>query len=132
MILALQKRLYLIHLKSTIWNSVRRYYVPLPVFINMISQSMIGIYFTDMFNYPKHVRKVDTYRTARQLINTYELHPEIEEDFWKLENFKSIKYLYISYHIVMTLIGYLSFHHTYFIMKRFIESYSVSFLLFSY
>ena len=57
----------------------------------------------------------DTSRTARQIINTYELRPEIEEDFrqmkdfWKLEDFKSTKYNYITYHIVMTLVGYLYF-----------------------
>lgn len=57
----------------------------------------------------------DTSRTARQIISTYELRPEIEEDFrqmkdfWKLEDFKSTKYNYITYHIVMTLIGYLYF-----------------------
>lgn len=57
----------------------------------------------------------DTTKTARQIIQIYELLPEIEEDFrqmkdfWKLENFKSTKYNYISYHIVMTLIGYLYF-----------------------
>ena len=52
----------------------------------------------------------DTGRTARQIINTYELRPETEEDFrqmkdfWKLEDFKSTKYNYITYHIVMTLV----------------------------
>ncbi len=57
----------------------------------------------------------DTGRTAQQIINTYELRPEIEEDFrqmkdfWKLEDFKSTKYNYITYHIVMTLVGYLYF-----------------------
>lgn len=57
----------------------------------------------------------DTNRTARQIINTYELRSEIEEDFrqikdfWKLEDFKSRKYNYITYHIVMTLVGYLYF-----------------------
>jgi len=57
----------------------------------------------------------DTNRTARQIINTYELRPEIEEDFrqmkefWKLEDFKNTKYNYITYHIVMTLVGYLYF-----------------------
>ena len=41
----------------------------------------------------------DTGRTARQIINTYGLRPEIEEDFrqmkdfWKLEDFKSTKYM---------------------------------------
>lgn len=62
----------------------------------------------------------DTGRTARQIINTYELCPEIGEVFpqmkyfWKLEDFKStkynyIKYNYIKYHIVMTLAVYLYF-----------------------
>lgn len=57
----------------------------------------------------------DTEKTAKQIIETYELRPEIEEDFrqmkdfWKLEDFKSTKYNYITYHIVMTLIGYLYF-----------------------
>lgn len=57
----------------------------------------------------------DTERTARQIINTYELRPEIEEDFrqmkdfWKLTDFKSTQYNYFTYHIVMTLTGYLYF-----------------------
>ena len=57
----------------------------------------------------------DTQKTARQIIMTYELRPEIEEDFrqmkdfWKLEDFKSTKYNYVTYHVVMTLIGYLYF-----------------------
>ena len=57
----------------------------------------------------------DTGKAARQIINTYELRPEIEEDFrqmkhfWKLEGFKSTKYNYITCHIVMTLVGYLYF-----------------------
>jgi hypothetical protein len=51
--------------------------------------------------------------TGKQIIKTYELRPEIEEDFrqlkdfWKLEDFKSTKYTHIVFHIVMTLIGYL-------------------------
>lgn len=46
----------------------------------------------------------DTNRTARQIINTYGLRPEIEEDFRqmkdfrKLEDFKSTKYKPL-YHI---------------------------------
>lgn len=57
----------------------------------------------------------DTTKTAKQIINTYELRPEIEEDyrqikdFWKLEDFKSTKYNFITFHIVMTLIGYMYF-----------------------
>ena len=55
----------------------------------------------------------DTQKTASQIISTYELRPEIEEDyrqikdFWKLEDFKSTQYNFISFHIVMTLMGYL-------------------------
>ena len=43
----------------------------------------------------------DTSKTARQIVSTYELRPEIEEDFrqmkdfWKLEDFKSTKYNYL-------------------------------------
>lgn len=57
----------------------------------------------------------DTGKTAKQIITTYELRPEIEEDyrqikdFWKLEDFKSTKYNFIAFHIVMTLIGYMYF-----------------------
>ncbi len=44
---------------------------------------------------------------------TYEMRPEIEEDyrqlkdFWHLEDFKSRKYIDITFHMVMLLIGYL-------------------------
>ncbi|QIB28099.1 transposase [Caloranaerobacter azorensis] len=57
----------------------------------------------------------DTKKTAKQIIKTYELRPEIEEDyrqikeFWKLEDFKSTKYNFILFHIVMLLIGYMYF-----------------------
>ena len=57
----------------------------------------------------------DTTKTARQIVQTYELRPEIEEDFrqmkdfWKLSGFKSTKYNYITFHIVMTITGYLFF-----------------------
>lgn len=57
----------------------------------------------------------DTSKTVKQIISTYELRPEIEEDyrqikdFWKLEDFKSTKYNFITFHIVMTLIGYMYF-----------------------
>lgn len=57
----------------------------------------------------------DTTRTAKQIINIYEMRPEIEEDFrqmkdfWKLEDFKSTQYNYVAYHIIMTLMGYLYF-----------------------
>ncbi|SHH19605.1 Transposase DDE domain-containing protein [Caloranaerobacter azorensis DSM 13643] len=57
----------------------------------------------------------DTDKTAKQIIKTYELRPEIEEDyrqikvFWELEDFKSIKYNFIVFHIVMLLIEYMYF-----------------------
>ena len=57
----------------------------------------------------------DTTKTARQIVQVYELRPEIEEDFrqmkdfWKLSDFKSTQYNYITFHIIMTLTGYLFF-----------------------
>ncbi|WP_147566846.1 transposase [Clostridium tyrobutyricum] len=57
----------------------------------------------------------DTNKTAKQIINTYELRPEVEEnfrqikDFWKLEDFKSTKYNFITFQITMTLIEYMYF-----------------------
>jgi hypothetical protein len=52
----------------------------------------------------------DTETSAKQIIQTYELRPEIEEDyrqlkdFWKLEDFKSTKINVIAFHIVCTLL----------------------------
>jgi len=57
----------------------------------------------------------DTSATSRQIIKTYELRPEIEEDyrqlkdFWQIEDFRSTKYLDITFHNVMLLIGYFYF-----------------------
>jgi hypothetical protein len=57
----------------------------------------------------------DTAKSAKQIIQTYELRPEIEEDyrqlkdFWRLEDFKSTKINVIAFHIVCTLLGYLMF-----------------------
>lgn len=57
----------------------------------------------------------DLSKSAAQIIKTYELRPEIEEDyrqlkdFWKIEDFKSTKYNFIMFHIVFVLIGYLFF-----------------------
>jgi hypothetical protein len=57
----------------------------------------------------------DTTKSAKQIIKTYELRPEIEEDyrqlkdFWCLEDFKSTKINVIAFHIVSTLLGYLFF-----------------------
>jgi hypothetical protein len=55
----------------------------------------------------------DIKRTAKEIIQTYELRPEVEEDyrqlkdFWKLEDFKSTKLNVISFHITCVLFGYL-------------------------
>lgn len=57
----------------------------------------------------------DLSKSAKQIVQTYELRPEIEEDFrqlkdfWKLEDFKSTKYAFVLFHIVRVLIGYLYF-----------------------
>lgn len=57
----------------------------------------------------------DTSKSAKEIINTYELRPEIEEDyrqlkdFWKIEDFKSTKINIILFHIVCVLFGYLFF-----------------------
>ena len=57
----------------------------------------------------------DTSKTAADILKTYNLRPEIEEDyrqlkeFWKLEDFKSTKLKVIAFHIVAVLFGYLFF-----------------------
>ncbi len=57
----------------------------------------------------------DLSKNAKQIIMTYELRPEIEEDyrqlkdFWKLEDFKSTKINVIAFHIICVLLGYLFF-----------------------
>lgn len=57
----------------------------------------------------------DLNKSATQIISTYELRPEIEEDyrqikdFWKIQDFKSTKQNFIAFHIVTVLIGYLFF-----------------------
>lgn len=57
----------------------------------------------------------DLEKSAKQIVGTYELRPEIEEDyrqikdFWQLEDFKSTKHKFIAFHIVTVLIGYLYF-----------------------
>jgi hypothetical protein len=57
----------------------------------------------------------DIKATARRIIKTYEIRPEIEEDyrqikdFWEIEDFKSTKYKFIVFHVIMVLVGYLYF-----------------------
>lgn len=55
----------------------------------------------------------DTNKTAKQIITTYELRPEIEEDyrqlkdFWLLDDFHSTKLNMIAFHVITVLFGYL-------------------------
>lgn len=57
----------------------------------------------------------DTSQSAVNILRTYNLRPEIEEDyrqlkdFWQLEDFKSTKLNLIVFHIVAVLFGYLFF-----------------------
>ena len=57
----------------------------------------------------------DLTKSAREIVKTYELRPEIEEDyrqlkdFWQIEDFKSTQYNVICFHIVCVLFGYLFF-----------------------
>lgn len=57
----------------------------------------------------------DLSASAVDIIRTYELRPEIEEDyrqlkdFWKIEDFKSTKLNVILFHIICVLLGYLFF-----------------------
>lgn len=57
----------------------------------------------------------DLNQSAKKILETYHIRPEIEEDyrqlkdFWKLEDFKSTKLNLISFHIVCVLFGYLFF-----------------------
>ena len=57
----------------------------------------------------------DLTKSARAIVKTYELRPEIEEDyrqlkdFWNIEDFKSTKFSVIAFHIVCVLFGYLFF-----------------------
>jgi hypothetical protein len=55
----------------------------------------------------------DLTKSAKQIVQTYEIRPEVEEqfrqlkDFWEIQSFKSTKLNFISYHITSTLYGYL-------------------------
>lgn len=55
----------------------------------------------------------DTSKSGKQIIETYQLRPEIEKDlrqlkeFWEIEDFKSTKLGTISFHIICLLFGYL-------------------------
>lgn len=55
----------------------------------------------------------DITKSSKDILFTYQLRPEIEEDyrqlkdFWKLEDFKSTKLNVISFHMVCVLFGYL-------------------------
>lgn len=53
--------------------------------------------------------------TASEILRRYETRPEIEEDFrqlkdvWGLANFRSTKYLFIVFHVVTMLLGYMMY-----------------------
>ncbi len=57
----------------------------------------------------------DLTQSAKDIVRTYELRPEVEEDyrqlkdFWKIDDFKSTKVNVIAFHVVCTLFGYLFF-----------------------
>lgn len=61
------------------------------------------------------IATTDLTQSAKNIINTYHLRPEIEEDyrqikdFWKIEDFKSTKLNLIVFHVVCVLFGYLFF-----------------------
>ena len=61
------------------------------------------------------IATTDLLKTAKNIIDTYCLRPEIEEDyrqlkdFWKIEDFKSTKLNLIVFHIICVLFGYLFF-----------------------
>lgn len=70
------------------------------------------VWFEDTQSYAVFIT-TDLSRTAEDIIKTYQLRPEIEEDFrqlkdfWKLEDFKSTKLNVISFHLICVLLGYL-------------------------
>ncbi len=72
------------------------------------------IWYVDTNSYAVIVT-TDLSKSAKEIIDTYCLRPEIEEDyrqlkgFWKLEDFKSTKLNLIAFHIVCVLFGYLFF-----------------------
>lgn len=72
------------------------------------------IYYEDTNSYAVIVT-TDLSKSAKEIIDTYCLRPEIEEDyrqikdFWKIEDFKSTKLHLIAFHIVCVLFGYLFF-----------------------
>lgn len=66
-------------------------------------------------NFYSVIVTTDLSKSAKSIIDTYCLRPEIEEDyrqikdFWKIEDFKSTKLTLIAFHIVCVLFGYLFF-----------------------
>lgn len=67
------------------------------------------------FNTYAVIVTTDLNRSASEIVKTYHMRPEVEEDyrqikdFWKIEDFKSTKLNLISFHIVCVLFGYLFF-----------------------
>lgn len=77
-----------------------------------ISLNAVVIWFQETQSYAV-ITTTDMSKSAKEIVMTYELRPEIEEDFrqlkdfWKLEDFHSTKLNVISFHIVCVLFGYL-------------------------
>lgn len=77
-----------------------------------ISLNAVVIWFEGTQSYAV-ITTTDMSKSAKEIVMTYELRPEIEEDFrqlkdfWKLEDFHSTKLNVISFHIVCVLFGYL-------------------------
>lgn len=79
---------------------------------DVIKLNACVIWFEDTQAYAV-ITTTDMSKSAKQILETYDLRTEIEEDFrqlkefWKLEDFKSTKFNVITFHIVCVLFGYL-------------------------
>ena len=79
---------------------------------NNVDLNACVVWFADTQSYAVFVT-TDLSKSAKDIIKTYELRTEIEEDFrqmkefWKLEDFKSTKLNVIAFHLVCVLYGYL-------------------------
>lgn len=91
------------------WNTTEREFSISDVPIN---GCVIWIPDTDSYSV---IVTTDLKQSAINIINTYNLRPEIEEDyrqikdFWRIEDFKSTKLNLIVFHVVCVLFGYLFF-----------------------
>lgn len=108
-----QKIAFVPNLKNYWWSDIinsRKKYVE----NNDVELNACVVWDTETDNYFVFCT-TDTTVSAKQIITTYELRPEIEEDyrqlkdFWKLQDFKSTKINMVALHIIMVLFGYLFF-----------------------